>query len=66
MWNPATRKMVVSRDIDFPQPGDNKDNNIRSKPIQRAPTSPKDLYDDDKAAKISAILTNKDDNKQHH
>ncbi|OQD85541.1 hypothetical protein PENSOL_c101G09269 [Penicillium solitum] len=44
VWHPATKKLVVSRDVGFPQPGDGDD--MGPMPASNAPSNPKDPYDD--------------------
>ncbi|KAJ5458826.1 hypothetical protein N7530_010770 [Penicillium desertorum] len=65
VWDPTARKIVVSRDVGFPQPGD-KDG-MGPMPVQPAP-GPKDPDDNnDDAVGFMPVSLNKDskpDNKQ--
>ncbi|OQD89256.1 hypothetical protein PENSOL_c065G09117 [Penicillium solitum] len=45
VWDPVTKKLVVSRDIGFPQPGD--DDSMGPTLASKAPTDPKDPDDED-------------------
>ncbi|QQK47688.1 putative transposable element [Penicillium digitatum] len=43
VWDPATRKLVVSRDVGFPQPGDDDNDDTGSMLVNGVPTDLKDL-----------------------
>ncbi|KAJ5462344.1 hypothetical protein N7530_010549 [Penicillium desertorum] len=66
VWDPTARKIVVSRDIGFPQPGD--EDGIGPAPISNPAPGPKDPdnNNDDAVGFMPVSLNNKDskpDNK---
>jgi hypothetical protein len=61
VWDPTARKIVVSRDIGFPQPGD--EDGMGPMPVQPAP-GPKDPDDDnDDAVGFMPVSLNNNDSK---
>jgi hypothetical protein len=55
VWDPTNKKLVVSRDIGFPQPGDDDDD--ISMTTKESPTDPKDPDDDDVVGFMPILLT---------
>ncbi|EKV15208.1 hypothetical protein PDIG_16040 [Penicillium digitatum PHI26] len=61
VWDPATRKLVVSRDVGFPQPGDDDNDDTGSMLVNGVPTDPKDPDGDNDVVGFMPVSLTQDD-----